>query len=49
MRYALQSFADEITPEIVLLLTALYFDATDPRDKVFSVLGLITEDNEDKL
>ena len=51
VRYAFQAFQDEdhITLEIALLFAALYFDATDPRDKVFSVLGMVMEDVQDEL
>ena len=49
VKYALQTFADKITLDIILLTTARYFNATDPRDKVFSVLGLVTDDNEEQL
>lgn len=49
MRYGLVEFAEEITLELILLTTAAHFNATDARDKVFSILGLTTDDTQSAL
>ena len=49
MKYAIRASADEMTLEAVSLIAALYFDATDPRDTIFSVLGLVKDDSENQL